>query len=54
MSQSNTGFLGTFRQYAGKLKTMRDEVTVMPMVSSSGSAIGCRLKPVPVLFTTTW
>lgn len=34
MSQFNTGFLGTFRQYAGKLKTMRDEARTVRMLDS--------------------
>ena len=34
MSQFNAGFLGTFRQYAGKLKTMRDEARTVRMLDS--------------------
>ena len=34
MSQFNTGFLGTFRQYAGKLKTMRDEMRTRRFLDS--------------------
>jgi hypothetical protein len=31
---STFGFLGTFRQYAGKLKTMRDEARTRRMLDS--------------------
>ena len=34
MSPNNTGFLGTFRQYAGKLKTMRDEARTVRLLDS--------------------
>jgi len=34
MTQSNSGFLGTFRQYAGKLKTMRDEARTVRFLDS--------------------
>ena len=34
MSQFNTGFLGTFRQYAGKLKTMRNEARTVRLLDS--------------------
>ena len=34
MSPYNNGFLGTFRQYAGKLKTMRDEARTVRMLDS--------------------
>jgi hypothetical protein len=34
MSTFNTGFLGTFRQYAGKLKTMRDEARTVRLLDS--------------------
>ena len=34
MTAYNPGFLGTFRQYAGKLKTMRDEVRTRRFLDS--------------------
>ena len=34
MTPNNTGFLGTFRQYAGKLKTMRDEARTVRLLDS--------------------
>ena len=34
MTPHNTGFLGTFRQYAGKLKTMRDEARTVRLLDS--------------------
>jgi hypothetical protein len=34
MISFNTGFLGTFRQYAGKLKTMRDEARTVRLLDS--------------------
>ena len=44
MTPNNTGFLGTFRQYAGKLKTMRDEArTAFAEFSARRPAQGYRL-----------
>ena len=34
MTTFNSGFLGTFRQYAGKLKTMRDEARTVRLLDS--------------------
>jgi hypothetical protein len=34
MSPNNTGFLGTFRQYAGKLKTMHNEARTVRLLDS--------------------
>jgi hypothetical protein len=34
MTTFPSGFLGTFRQYAGKLKTMRDEARTVRMLDS--------------------
>jgi hypothetical protein len=34
MTAQSTGFIGTFRQYAGKLKTMRDEVRTRRFLDS--------------------
>ena len=34
MTTFGSGFLGTFRQYAGKLKTMRDEVRTVRLLNS--------------------
>lgn len=34
MSTFNSGFIGTFRQYVGKLKTIRDEVRTQRMLDS--------------------
>jgi hypothetical protein len=34
MSTFNLSLIGTFRQYAGKLKTMRDEVRTRRMLDS--------------------
>jgi hypothetical protein len=34
MATFNSGFLGTFRQYAGKLKTMRDEARTVRLLDS--------------------
>ena len=34
MSTFNSGLLGTFRQYAGKLKTMRNEARTMRLLDS--------------------
>jgi hypothetical protein len=34
MSTFNSDFLGTFRQYAGKLKTMRNEARTMRLLDS--------------------
>jgi len=34
MTANTIGFLGTFRQYAGKLKTMRDEARTVRLLDS--------------------
>ena len=34
MTAHTTGFIGTFRQYAGKLKTMRDEMRTRRFLDS--------------------
>ena len=34
MSTFNSTFIGTFRQYAGKLRTMRDEVRTQRFLNS--------------------
>jgi hypothetical protein len=34
MATFNSGFLGTFRQYAGKLKTMRNEARTVRLLDS--------------------
>jgi hypothetical protein len=34
MATFNSSFLGTFRQYAGKLKTMRDEARTVRLLDS--------------------
>lgn len=34
MTAHTRGFLGTFRQYAGKLKTMRDDVRTRRFIDS--------------------
>ena len=34
MTTFTSGFLGTFRQYAGKLKTMRDEIRTRRMLDA--------------------
>ena len=34
MTTFSSGFLGTFRQYAGKLKTMRDEARTVRLLNS--------------------